>query len=237
MNNLGVDVLPHIVNVLLVTTVLLAGNTYVYATSRSLYGLALDGKAPRIIHKCTKRGIPIYCFVVVMAFAFLSFLQLSSSSATVLTLLVQLLSGGAVTNFIVMSSTYIFFHRAWKHQGRDPSNLPYKGWFQPWCGYIAFVWMTCIAFCHGYSSFKPWNVTEFFTHYTMILLGIVTFSSWKLIKRTSIVRPEEADLQWDGDRITAYEEAASVNDPPNGFWTETFVFHRWKSRQSVTPVD
>ena len=71
----------------------------------------------------------------------------------------------------------------------------------------------------------------------MILLGIVAFSSWKLIKRTSIVRPEEADLQWDGDRITAYEEAASVNDPPNGFWTETFVSLRWKSRQSVTPVD
>lgn len=237
MNNLGIDVLPHIVNALLVTSVLSAGNTCVYASSRSLYGLALDGKAPRILRKCTKGGIPIYCFAVVMAFSFLSFLQLSSSSATVLTLLVQLLSGGAVINFIVMPGTYIFFHRAWKHQGRDSSSLPYKGWFQPWCAYISFVWMTCIAFCHGYTSFKPWNVTEFFTNYTMILLGIVTFSSWKFIKRTSVVRPEEADLQWDGDRITAYEEAASVNDPPNSFWMEMILRPQWKNRQSVKPAD
>ena len=96
--------------------------------------------------------------------------------------------------------------------------------------------MTYIAFYHGYSSFKPWNVTEFFTNYTMILLGIVTFSSWKFIKRTSVVRPEEVDLRWDGDRITAYE-AASVNDPPNSFWMEMFLRLQWENRQSVKPAD
>ena len=224
MGNLGVSVLPHIVNALLITTIFSAGNTYVYASSRSLYGMSLEGKAPKFLRKCTKNGVPIYCFAVVMAFPFLSFLQLSNSSATVLSWLVNILSGAAVINFIVMSGTYLSFYRACKRQGLDRSTLPYKGWFQPWAGCIAFAWMTCIAVCYGYASFTPWNIAEFFTHYTMILLAILTFLGWKLFKGTTLLPPQKVDLQWEGPEITAYEEAAAANDPPSGFWKEMCPF-------------
>ncbi|OJJ08128.1 hypothetical protein ASPVEDRAFT_878521 [Aspergillus versicolor CBS 583.65] len=226
MNNLGVSVLPHIVNALLVTTIFSAGNTYVYAASRSLYGLALDGKAPKILRKCTKKGIPIYCFVVVMAFSFLSFLQLSNGSATVLTWLVNLLSGAAVINFIAISATYIRFYKACKHQRLDRGTFRYKGWFQPWAGYLAFCWMLTIAICYGYASFTPWSVAEFFTHYTMNLLAVVNFLGWKLVKRTTMLSPEDVDLQWEAPAITAYEEAAAASDPPTSFWAEMFLFLR-----------
>lgn len=85
MTNLGIGTLPHIVNALLVTSIFSAGNTYFYCAIRSLHGLADDGHAPKIFRKCTKWGTPIYCWAVVMAFPFLSFLQVSNSSAVVLT--------------------------------------------------------------------------------------------------------------------------------------------------------
>lgn len=90
MSNLGVSVFPHIVNALMVTSIFSAGNTYTYCATRSLYGLALEGRAPKFLKKCTKNGVPLYCFAIVMIFPFLSFLQLSNSSSIVLTWLINL---------------------------------------------------------------------------------------------------------------------------------------------------
>lgn len=44
------------------------------------------------------------------------------------------------------------------------------------------------------------------------------FLIWKIIKRTKLVKPHEADLVWERPLIDAYE--ASFVDPPVGFWRE-----------------
>lgn len=44
------------------------------------------------------------------------------------------------------------------------------------------------------------------------------FLIWKIIKRTKLVKPHEADLVWERPLIDAYE--ASFTDPPVGFWRE-----------------
>lgn len=84
MDRLKIPVLPHIVNAMVLTAAFSAGNSYVYCASRSLYGLALDGKAPRFLTKCTKSGVPIYCVGIVLLIALLSFLQVSNSAVVVL---------------------------------------------------------------------------------------------------------------------------------------------------------
>ncbi|KAF3025944.1 hypothetical protein E8E14_014954 [Neopestalotiopsis sp. 37M] len=84
MNRLRIPVLPHIVNAMVLTAAFSAGNSYVYCASRSLFGLALEGKAPKFLTKCLKNGVPIYSVIVVLLIALLSFLQVSSNTATVL---------------------------------------------------------------------------------------------------------------------------------------------------------
>jgi amino acid transporter len=84
MQNLKINGLPHLVNALLVTSIFSAGNTYTYAATRSLYGLAIEGRAPKFLRYCTKNGVPLFCFAIVMAFPCLSYLQLSSGSSVVL---------------------------------------------------------------------------------------------------------------------------------------------------------
>merc|ERR1711977_731112 len=56
MRNLNVQVFPHIVNALLVTSIFSAGNTYTYCATRTLYGLALEGRAPKPLRFCTRNG-------------------------------------------------------------------------------------------------------------------------------------------------------------------------------------
>lgn len=218
MNNLGIGVLPHITNALMITSIFSAGNTYTYCATRSLYGLALEGRAPGFLKKCTKNGVPIYCFCTVMLFPLLSLLQVSSSSSRVLGWLINLVTAAGVIDYIVMSVTYIFFYRACKRQGFDRTKLPYTGWFQPYCAWISLVFMICIVTCYGYSSFIPWNTTSFFSYYTMVLVAPILYFGWKLIKRTKVVKPEDADLVWEAPIIDAYE--ASFISQPVGFWTE-----------------
>lgn len=241
MVNMGISGLPSLVNALLVTSIFSAGNTYTYCATRSLYGLALEGRAPKQLRRCTKNGVPIFCYAIVMIFPCLSFLQVSSGSNVVLGWLINLITAGGIINYIVMTVTYIFFYRAMKAQGIDRNTLPYKGWFQPYSvsfippnkiltqplspalthvaqAYIGLAWMIMIVGCYGYTSFAPWSVQNFFIYYTMVIVAPILFVFWKLLKRTKFVKPVDADLVWERPTIDAYE--ASFMDPPVGFWTE-----------------
>lgn len=217
-NNLGVDVLPHITNALMVTSIFSAGNTYTYAAVRNLYGMSLEGRAPRFLRKMTNKGVPIYCFIVVMCFPFLAFLSLSSGSNVVLNWFVNLITAGGIIDYIVMSLTYVFFYKACMAQGVDRKTFPYYGWFQPYGAYIALTFETLVVIFYGYSSFTPWDVSTFFTYYTMVILAPVLFIGWKLWHKTKFVSPYDADLVWERPIVDAYE--ARFKNPPLGFWTE-----------------
>jgi len=218
MRNLHVSVLPHIVNALMLTSIFSAGNTYTYAAVRTLYGMALEGRAPRLFAKCTKKGVPIYAFVVVMIFPCLSLLQCSSSSQIVITWFVNLVTAGGLINYMVMCITFIFYHRACKAQGYDRKTLPYYGYFQPYCAWIALVWLFVVTCIYGYTVYLPWDVSNFFSNYSMQVFIPPLFIIWKLVKKTKLVHPLEADLVWEKPIVDAYEE--TFLDPPVGFWRE-----------------
>lgn len=228
MSNLGISVLPHITNALLVTSIFSAGNAYTYYGARSLYGLALQGQAPKFLRTCTKRGVPIYCLCVTIIFPFLAFLNVSSSTSTVLTWLINIITASQVLDYVIISATYLCFYRALKAQGIDRKTLPYYGYFQPYSAWIGLLWMTTVVCCYGYSTFLPgsWSVGTFFTYYTMVLAAPVFFFGWKLVKRTKFVKPHEADLVWDRPVIDAYE--ATFMEYAPGFWTEIFQMFGFK---------
>ncbi|KAL4745525.1 hypothetical protein BDW72DRAFT_53379 [Aspergillus terricola var. indicus] len=230
MKNMSIEGLPHIVNALLITSIFSAGNTYTYTATRILHSLALEGRAPRILRKCTKQGVPIYCFAVVMVFPFLSFLQMGDSSSTVLTWLTNIITAAGLINYVIITLTYIFFYRATVAQGFDRSTLPYTGWFQPYCGYLGLAWMFTVVCCFGYESFTPWNVDTFFTNYTMVLLAPVLFLGWKLVKRTKFVKPLETDLIWEAPEIDRYEEELSLVEPSVSFWQEMAASVKWRRK-------
>ncbi|KAF2014106.1 general amino acid permease-like protein AGP2 [Aaosphaeria arxii CBS 175.79] len=220
MSNLAVPVLPHITNALLLTSIFSAGNTYTYCATRSLYSLSIEGRAPKFLRKCLKNGVPIYCFIIVMAFPFLSFLSVSDGSAKALTWITSLITAGGMLNYIGITLTYLAFYRATKAQNFDRNALPYTGWFQPYCAWIGLIWEIGMVCCYGYSVFLPgmWTVQDFFFSYTMVFLYPILYFGWKLLKRTKIVPAHQVDLVWDAPLIDAYE--ASFITPPIGFWTE-----------------
>ncbi|KAI1390585.1 amino acid permease/ SLC12A domain-containing protein [Hypoxylon trugodes] len=213
MHRLGIPILPHIVNAMVLTASFSAGNSYVYCASRSLYGLALEGKAPKFLTKCTQNGVPIYCVTIVLLIALLAFLQVSENAAVVLSWFVNLVTASQLINFSVMCVTYICFHRALKAQGISRDTLPYKGFLQPYAAYYALFATFVMTFIGGYTVFLPgkWNVPTFLFSYTMIFVCPVLFIGWKFFHKTSFRKPYEVDLLKD---VAAVEDYTNKFVPP-----------------------
>ncbi|KAK8063052.1 amino acid transporter [Apiospora hydei] len=180
MSRLGIPVLPHIVNAMVLTAAFSAGNSY--------------------------NGVPIYSVGVVLLISLLSFLQVSEGSATVLSWFVSLVTASQLINFSVMCITYICFHRALRAQGIDRAALPYRGFGQPYAAYYALVATFVMAWMGGYTVFLPgnWNVPSFLFSYMMLFICPVLYVSWKLIHKTKFVKPHEADLVQDLAGIEEY---------------------------------
>jgi amino acid transporter len=104
-----------------------AGNSYVYTSSRILFGMALEGRVPRVLARCNARGVPVYCVCATMLFSVLAFLQLGNGSAVVLQWCALLWprsewnliligritrfgTASAMANYAMISFTYIRFH-------------------------------------------------------------------------------------------------------------------------------
>ncbi|KAI1360102.1 amino acid permease/ SLC12A domain-containing protein [Xylaria arbuscula] len=219
MNRLGIPILPHIVNALVLTAAFSAGNSYVYCASRSLYGLALEGKAPRFFIKCTKKGVPIYCVIVVLLIALLSFLQVSQGTAVVLSWFVSLITASQLVNYCVVCTTYVCFHRALKAQGISRDSLPYKGYLQPYAAYYALVATFVFTLVGGYTVFLPgnWDVASFLFSYTSVAAFPILYVAWKVIHKTKIYPSTEVDLQQDLDEVEEYTRNYIPKPPRNGF--------------------
>jgi len=163
MNRLRIRVLPDIVNAMILSAAFSAGNSYVYCASRSLFGLALEGKAPRVLTRCNRHGVPIYCVLVVLAVALLSFLQVSSGGAVVLQWFVNLITASQLLNYSAISVTYLCWFAALRAQGVSRDSLPYKSPLQPYAAWYAFAGCITMTFVSGYTVFLPgnWDVPSF----------------------------------------------------------------------------
>ncbi|UPL02574.1 hypothetical protein LCI18_013508 [Fusarium solani-melongenae] len=234
MENLSIRGLPHLITALFATTIFAAGNTVLYSATRCLYGLSLEGHAPKFLRKVTKSGIPIYCFLVTMIFPFLAFLQLGSGSSTVLTWLINLATGATLIYFITALITYIRFYRACQVQEFNRDKLPYKGWFQPYSAWFALIFELVILIFYGYRSVVPFDVSGFITAYFMPFFVPCLFIGWKLIKKTKFVRARDVDLVWEAPLIDAYE--ASLEEVPVGFWRDVWLMLRGTTKHRTAEV-
>jgi amino acid transporter len=208
MIRLKIQVLPDIINVLVLLSAFSAGNSYVYCASRSLFGLALDGKAPKIFARTNRSGVPIYSVLLVLLIGLLAFLSVSSGSQKVLTWFISLITASQLINFSVMCATFLFWMRALKAQGIPRETLPYRAWFQPYAAVYGLFWTFIMTFVGGYTVFLPtfWTVEDFIFSYFMVGLFPVLFIAWTLIKKAKLRKPEEVDLKGEVEDIEEVRE-------------------------------
>ncbi|KAJ6525661.1 general amino acid permease AGP2 [Mycena capillaripes] len=220
MERMQIPVLPHIVNALILTSIFSAGNSYVYCASRTLFGLALQGKMPKVLARCTRNGVPIYSVAVTLIIALLAFLQVSNNAAVVLQWFVNLVTASQLLNYAIISFTYLKFYYALREQGIPRDQLPHRSFWQPFCGYYAFVGTFIMAFVGGWTVFLPgnWDVPTFLFSYAMLGLAPVLFIFWKVFRRTTWQRADHTTFfEKEREQVDLYEEMHVAEPSSNVF--------------------
>lgn len=76
INNAGINALPSIINAVILISAFSAGNSDLYAASRTFYGLAVAGQTPRFFRYCSKRGIPVFCVIACASLGPLAYVRI-----------------------------------------------------------------------------------------------------------------------------------------------------------------
>ncbi|KAM0387784.1 hypothetical protein ACHAQC_010436 [Fusarium culmorum] len=167
----------------------------IYCASRSLYGLAKDGQAPRLFAKVRDNGNPIYAVGFASLFIAMGYLNASKSSSAVFGYFVSLVTVFAVLNWVAVLITHIRFRHALKAQGIAITELPYVGFLQPYGSHFSLTVSLLVIIFNGYDAFIPYFKPEtFILKYLGTLIFIVNVCWWKIRHKTTFWRVTDIDL-------------------------------------------
>ncbi|RUP44203.1 hypothetical protein BC936DRAFT_149791 [Jimgerdemannia flammicorona] len=203
----GLQPAAHIMNAIIITTVLSAGNSGLYASSRVLYNLALEGQAPAIFKKMTKGGIPIYSLLATTFIGALAFLASLVGNGVIYTWLLNL---SGLTGFIAwcgVSASHYRFRKAYVAQGRSLDDLPYRAKLYPFGPIFALSLGIIICLLQGLNNFmaNPVDVPTAIASYIGIPLFAIFYGVYKIVKGTKLIPLLEVDLDSGREEIVLHQ--------------------------------
>jgi amino acid transporter len=210
----GIKVLPDIVNAGLLVFVLSSAASDIYCSSRSLYGLAKDGQAPKLLAKTLKNGVPAWSVGVAALFCLLGYMNAAKSASTIFEYFVSLATIFALLNWLSILLSYLNFRCGLKRQEISLKGRSYCAVLQPYGAYYStFITVLCIVFSGrqtfagpsfinplsslnaGYDAFIPqFKADQFVLRYVGIVVYVGNFLFWRFYKGARYVRPGEMDL-------------------------------------------
>ncbi|WMY96562.1 MAG: amino acid permease [Arsenophonus sp.] len=194
--NAGLLSAAIIMNAVILTAILSAGNSGMYASTRMLYTLAKEGKAPKIFSKLSSKGIPLHALI---ANTFVSGLCFLSSMFGNQVVYLWLLNISGMTGFIAwigIAITHYRFRKGYISQGEDLNKLPYRSKFFPFGPIFAFFLCLFIIFSQNYQAFLSEKIDWYgiITTYIGIILFVIIWFSYKIIKKTRFINYQEMDF-------------------------------------------
>lgn len=141
LKNAGAAGLAHVLNGVILITVLSVANAAVYGSSRVLNAMAQPdvGLAPACFAYVDQAGRPLRCFYLSATFGLFAFLAELSEQSTVFLWLLSLCGLSSIISWTSICLTHIRFRKALKIHNKAVSSLPYEsplGVFGSWVGLI-----------------------------------------------------------------------------------------------------
>lgn len=207
----GIDGLPSVLNGAILMFVFSASNSDLYIASRTLYGLACNGDAPRIFKRTDARGVPIYALGFSACFALLAYMNVSDDSKTVFGYFVNLVTIFGLETWISILVTHIYFVKARQVQGIPNSAMPFVAPFGRNGSIGALALCVLVAITKNYTVFFPgeygsFDYKNFVTGYIGIPIYLILLFGHKLYTKSKTVQPHLADFYTGKDIIDREEE-------------------------------
>lgn len=206
----GIHALPDIINACILVFVFSASNSDLYIASRTIYGLALEGKAPKFLARTDSRGVPIYALGVSALFGLLAYMNVAQDSTVVFKYFVNLTTIFGILTWISILVTHIYFVKARRAQGVTDDKMPYVSPFGLTGSICALISCSLIAVFKNFSVFTPgpygnWDFKNFVTGYIGIPMYICLIFGYKMWFKSPGIKAMDADLFSGKDKIDREE--------------------------------
>ena len=125
---IGIPYAADLFNFVILTAVISAANSNLYAAGRMIWALAHDGMLPAWASKRTKRGLPVNAIMLSMLGGWLALFTSVFAADTVFVVLTAIVGFSVVAVWIAISVAHIGFRRQLKAEGKSASDL---AWHSP----------------------------------------------------------------------------------------------------------
>ncbi|CDK24174.1 unnamed protein product [Kuraishia capsulata CBS 1993] len=196
----GACSLAGAINGFIVYFVVSSGGSQLYIGSRTLYALAIQGKAPKIFTRCNQYGTPYAAVIFTGAFGALSYMGVNENSATVFQNLVNIVSTAGLLAYAGVCASFIRFQQGLKLRNdiisRDDPAYPYRSPLQPYLAYYGLFGCTVLILLMGFVVFLDgfWSTLVFCTSYGGIVIFLLCWIGFKIVKGGKTQSIEKLDL-------------------------------------------
>ncbi|WP_105995551.1 amino acid permease [Staphylococcus agnetis] len=193
--NAGLAFAASFMNAVILTSVLSAGNSGMYASTRMLYSMSKDGLAARIFGHTNKNGTPIISMLATAAIVILIFIvqQVSGNAYE------YIVAASGLTGFIAwvgIAVSHYRFRKAFDAQNYDKDKLVYKAKLFPFGPILAGVLCIVVIIGQDVDFIQSGNFD--FNRFLITYMGIPVFLGFflyhKLRYKTKLIPLQEVNL-------------------------------------------
>nr|WP_102706475.1 amino acid permease [Terribacillus goriensis] len=192
----GIAFAASVMNAVILTAVLSAGNSGMYASTRMLWNLAKEGKAPAFLGKLNKNGVPVNALIATAAVGCVAFLTSFFGNGVVYTWLLNVSGMAGFIVWVGIAVSHYRFRKAYLAQGNDIKDLPYTAKFYPIAPILAFVLCIIVIIGQSFTAFTADGIEwgTLIASYIGIPVFLLCWIIFKVKKKTKVHKLEEVDL-------------------------------------------
>ncbi|KAJ8662868.1 hypothetical protein O0I10_001044 [Lichtheimia ornata] len=184
----------HVVNAIILITILSCANSGLYVSSRMLLALSQEGVAWKRLSYVTKRGVPIGALICTALVSVITFVTSFIPGQALYLVLTSLAGVAGFVTWFGIAMAHFRFRRALKVQNMDLAILPMTAPLHPFGDLFTMFASVVCALITGYSYFVPADPVGLVGNYAGLVLCVVGFIVTKLYTRSKMVPLKDVDL-------------------------------------------
>ncbi|WDD93690.1 amino acid permease [Burkholderia sp. FERM BP-3421] len=211
----GLAFAAGVMNAVILTALLSAGNSGMYASTRMLYNLAVQGRAPKVFAKVSRGGVPLNALYATTAVGALCFLTSLYGDQTVYLWLLNLSGMAGFITWLGIAISHYRFRKGFVKQGYRLEQLPYRAKLFPFGPILAAALCALVTVGQDYQAFLADRIdwVGVAATYIGLPLFLAIWMGYALVRRCRLVRYEEMEIApWIARQAASRVEAEQGGD-------------------------
>ena len=190
----GIAFAAAIMNAVILSAVLSAGNSGLYVSARMLFALAQEGKAPKMFTRINSGGVPMNALLATAAIGAVGFIAALLSPDGAYLWLVNVSGLAGFITWVGIAVAHYRFRRAYLKQGNSLKDLPYVAPFFPAGPIIAFLMCLVVIGGQNYEAFLSGDWAGVLSSYIGLPVIIAVWLVHRVVTRDRLIPLDQIDV-------------------------------------------